>query len=259
MRRGTPFDRIGLVVARPLALSLSRARGVRRRRISRSKRSTRCRWPPSRMPPPWTWCSNARRPTSRRRALMALLRSPHFRFDTSGGEPRSRGHRRGSTSAWPPQRYLGGLDRLTALTAHADADPSATPRRSRCRSRTSWRRCSSSQPLADQVDLLRQFLERHDRPFDSGRVFRRPPRSGPSADHQERRRRARGAVMITLEGLAAAFRRHDPAAVGTVVEVTGAVRRWIGAQTFATDAEPRAASALSTPSRRASRNLTMCR
>ena len=42
--------------------------------------------------------------------------------------------------------------------------------------------------------------------------------------------------MITLEGLAAAFRRHDPAAAGTVVEVTGAVRRWIGAQTFATDA-----------------------
>ena len=40
--------------------------------------------------------------------------------------------------------------------------------------------------------------------------------------------------MITLEGLAAAFRRHDPAATGTVVEVTGAVRRWIGAQTFAT-------------------------
>ena len=45
--------------------------------------------------------------------------------------------------------------------------------------------------------------------------------------------------MITLEGLAAAFRRHDPAAIGTVVEVTGAVRRWIGAQTFATTAEPR--------------------
>lgn len=149
-----------------------------------------------------------------RRALMALLRQPHFRFDSHGGDlARSAVSRLDQCLA--AQRYLGGLDRLTALAGTltgaerqaADAALSIA---------NELAPLLESRPLVDQVDLLRQFLEQHDR------------------DHQERRRRARAAVIITLEGLAAAFRRHDPAATGTVVEVTGAVRRWIGAQTFAT-------------------------
>ena len=148
-----------------------------------------------------------------RRALMALLRQPHFRFDLD----------RAAVSRFDQclaaQRYLGGLDRLTALTGTlTGAERQAADVALSIANELAP--LLESRPLVDQVDLLRQFLERHDR------------------DHQERRRRARAAVMITLEGLAAAFRRHDPAATGTVVDVTGAVRRWIGAQTFATDATP---------------------
>jgi ATP-dependent helicase/nuclease subunit B len=43
----------------------------------------------------------------------------------------------------------------------------------------------------------------------------------------------RTAVATALEGLAAAYRRHDPAATGTVTELSAALRRWLGAQTFA--------------------------
>ncbi len=149
-----------------------------------------------------------------RRALMALLRQPHFRFDSNGGDlDRAAVSRLDQCLA--AQRYLGGLDRLTAL-AGTLAGPERQAADVALSVSNELAPLLEPNPLADQVDLLRQFLDRHDK------------------DHQERRRRARGAVMITLEGLAAAFRRHDPAATGTVVEVTGAVRRWIGAQTFAT-------------------------
>ena len=60
---GPPFDSIGLVVARPLPY-LYLAREVFDGAGFPSKRSTPCRWPPSRMPPRLTWCSNARPPTS---------------------------------------------------------------------------------------------------------------------------------------------------------------------------------------------------
>lgn len=168
-----------------------------------------------------------------RRALVALLRSPHFRFDTTSGELGRPAVSR-LDQCLAAHRYLGGLDRFSALTGTltgverhaADAALSIA---------NELAPLLESRPLAEQVDLLRQFLERHNRPFDSRSSF--DDRSLRAfGDHHERRRRARSAVMITLEGLAAAFRRHDPAAPGTVVELTAAVRRWIGAQTFATNA-----------------------
>jgi RecB family exonuclease len=39
--------------------------------------------------------------------------------------------------------------------------------------------------------------------------------------------------MQALDGLAAAYRRHDPAALGAITELAAAVRRWLGSQTFA--------------------------
>ncbi len=171
-----------------------------------------------------------------RRALMALLRSPHFCFRTNAGEPDRAAISRLDHSL-AAQRYLGGRDRLTTLTATLGG-PERHAAEAALSIANELAPLLDAQPLVDQVDLLRQFLERHDRPFDSGPSF-----DGPLlrafGDHHERRRRARNAVMITLEGLADAFRRHDPAAVGTVVEVTGSVRRWIGAQTFATDSGAR--------------------
>ena len=43
-------------------------------------------------------------------------------------------------------------------------------------------------------------------------------------------------MISALDGLAGAYRRHDPDASGSVAELSGAIRRWLGAQTFAIDA-----------------------
>jgi RecB family exonuclease len=151
-----------------------------------------------------------------RRALMALLRSPHFRFQTDGIEM-DRSTIGLLDAAMAAQRYLGGLDRLAALVESLSGTE-----RSLARSALSIANelapLMETRPLADQADLIRQFLERHNR------------------DHLERRHRARAAVMSSLEGLGTAFRRHDPGAAGSVAELSGAIRRWLGAQTFAVDA-----------------------
>ena len=150
-----------------------------------------------------------------RRALMALLRSPHFRFET-GGAPLDRAAIAALDRAMAAERYLGGLDRLASLAAtltgaaHAAAAVALSVARELAP-------LAEPRPLADQVALLQQFLDGHNQ------------------EHDDRRSRARGAVTATLNGLLAACRRHDPSATGTVAELTGAVRRWIGAQTFAID------------------------
>jgi RecB family exonuclease len=147
-----------------------------------------------------------------RGALLALLRSPHFRFSGDAGEFERR-EAPELDAALAAHRYLGGLDRLASLvnlvpdserislviavSVCRELAPLATPR-----------------PMTEQIDLLRAFLDRHDR------------------DHRERRRRARAAVMDTLASLSDSYRRHDPSAIGTVTELSALVRRWIGAQTF---------------------------
>ena len=148
-----------------------------------------------------------------RRALMALLRSPHFQFALE----------RSSVSrldaAMAAQRYLGGLDRLEALTDSLSGEekPAATVALTIARELAPL---TDASPLADHVDRLRTFLETHDRP------------------HQDRRSRARAAVWASLDALAASYRRHDPDAIGTVNELSGAIRRWLGAQTFALATPP---------------------
>ncbi len=160
-----------------------------------------------------------------RRALLALLRSPHFHFaiDRAGLSRLDR--------CLATHRYLGYLDRLSSLAATLD-DAERTAAASALAIASELAPLLEPRPLADHVALLRSFLERHDRP------------------HQERRRRAFSAVMTTLDGLADACRRHDPAATGTVTELTAAVRRWIGAQTFAVDVERGGVRVLDAPAAR---------
>jgi RecB family exonuclease len=173
-----------------------------------------------------------------RRALVALLRSPHFRFtagdtevvagdtkvaagdikvaDSDSDAGVSRDAIAALDAALAEQRYLGGLDRLsqladacrgTALPAFASA--LATGRL--------LAPLAESRPLVEHVDLLRAFLDRHDRPQPD----------------LERRERVRAAVMLALAGLGEAYRRHDPGASGTITDLSAAVRRWLGSQTFA--------------------------
>jgi CRISPR/Cas system-associated exonuclease Cas4 (RecB family) len=182
-----------------------------------------------------------------RRALLALLRSPHFRFETDGIElDRSAIGRLDAVMA--ADRYLGGLDRLAALVESLGGTE---------RSLAAFALSIASElaplletrPLAEQADLIRQFLERHDRPhpFDS---LRSSDRSALRDHVQDRRRRARAAVMSALEGLSTAFRRHDPDAAGSVGELSGAIRRWLGAQTFALEGRKGGVRILDAPAAR---------
>ena len=151
-----------------------------------------------------------------RRALMALLRSPHFRFQSDGIEL-DRSAIGLLDTVMAAHRYLGGLDRLAALVDSLSGSERALAS-SALSIASELAPLLETRPLADHADLVRQFLERHDR------------------DHSDRRRRARAAVISALDGLAGAFRRHDPGAAGSVAELSGAIRRWVGAQTFAIDA-----------------------
>jgi len=148
-----------------------------------------------------------------RRATVALLRSPHFRFEFEG-QTIDRASIAALDAEMAEQRYLGGLDRLATLTQQwtGTERPAA---QAALAVATALAPLLESRPIVDQVAVLRDFLERHDR------------------DHHERRRRVRAAVMSALDGLAAAYRRHDPAAAGTVTELSAAIRRWLGSQTFA--------------------------
>jgi RecB family exonuclease len=143
-----------------------------------------------------------------RRALLALLRSPHFSFDID------RVSLSELDAAMAAQRYLGGVDRLAAFVEEV----SGGERTAAVAALTAARELApllEARPLAEQAQLLRDFLDRHNR------------------EHHERRRRAKAAVMATLDGLIDAMRRQDPDADGTVTELSGALRRWLGGQTFA--------------------------
>ena len=150
-----------------------------------------------------------------RRALVALLRSPHFRFVVEGVEV---GRESIATldAALAERRYLGGLDRLASL-AEACSGAAAPAFQSAVDAAAMLAPLAESRPLVDHLDLLRTFLDRHDR-----------PQAG-----NDRRDRARAAVMLTLSGLGEAYGRHDPGASGTVTDLSAALRRWLGAQTFA--------------------------
>jgi len=153
-----------------------------------------------------------------RRAMMALLKSPHFRFDTDGAEI-DRASIAALDLAMAEQRYLGGIDRLRSLgeTWTGSERPAA---QAVIRAASDLAPLLEPRPMVDQVEVLRAFLDARNR------------------EHDDRRRRARSAVVLALDGLIAAYRRHDPSATGTVTELSAAIRRWLGTQTFALDTSP---------------------
>ena len=148
-----------------------------------------------------------------RGALTALLRSPHFRFEADGAEIDRAAVSR-LDAALAADRYLGGLDRLIAWAEGSPQNVRAAASAARAAAE-SLAPLTGMRPMVDQIAGLRDFLDRSERP------------------HRDRRARARAAVVGALEGLTDAYRRHDPAAAGSVTELSSAVRRWIGAHTFA--------------------------
>ena len=150
-----------------------------------------------------------------RRAIVALLRSSHFRFVVDDVDVDRESVRQLDINL-AEQRYLGGTERLTGLIEQwTGAERPAA--RAALDVATTLAPLLESRPMSEQVDRLRAFLDAHDRP------------------HAGRRARARAAVDAALDGLGASYRRHDPSAEGTVTELSATLRRWLATQTFADD------------------------
>lgn len=152
-----------------------------------------------------------------RGASTALLRSPHFRFTIDGEEVTGEAILQ-ADMALAEGRYLGGFDRLARIAGADDALPAV---RAAHAAASVLVRLEENHPLVDHIDRLVTFLHTYDRP---------PADDAPERD---RRQRVQAAVLGALTGLADAYRRHDPSASGTVEDLGPAIRRWLGAQTFA--------------------------
>ena len=178
-----------------------------------------------------------------RRAITALLRSPHFTF-TVDEVTVDRASISALDVAMAEQRYLGGIDRLGALVDNCQG-PERVAAQAAYSIATVLSPLLQSRPIVDHVALLLAFLDRHDRDHDD-----RPSTSLGAAlslssldvarddpevveESKGRRRRVRGAVISTLDGIAESYERHDPSATGTVTELSAVIRRWLGSQTFA--------------------------
>ena len=167
-----------------------------------------------------------------RTALVELLRSPHWQFDsaTGSGQPLEREHIAAFDRALQDAKYLGGWDRLEQLAGRTGGE---APDRESAR----WRRAApaihaslalarelagvrSAPSASAQLAALLSFVARHER-LD--------PRSSPDP---ERHLRGRAAILGALTALRDAHARFDDRPLD-VAELVAAVRRWIEGQTFA--------------------------
>jgi RecB family exonuclease len=166
-----------------------------------------------------------------RAAMVALLRSPHFAFDALS-EHVSASAIASMDRALAEARYLGGLDRLEALSAEwASAAPQGGREgRRRLHARpaldAALTLARELAPLGErrvvlhQLEIVQTFLSRY---------HRQPERDVDN----ERTARVRRAVTGALSALADAYAAHDAEAEATGSELSSTIRRWLGAQTFA--------------------------
>lgn len=166
-----------------------------------------------------------------RTALVGLLRSPHFSFETRSG-PLPDSSIGALDRALAEARYLGGLDRLAALSDDWEQTTRQAGREGRRRGaarpalEVALTLAGELVPLAEpgpvlhQLAIVETFLSRHHR------VAADDPDAWRSA-------RVRRAVTGALSALGAAYRAHDPDAVMSGGELSFTIRRWLGGQTFA--------------------------
>lgn len=170
-----------------------------------------------------------------RGATTALLRSPHFRHLVDEVEV-ERSSVVALDFALADSRYLGGLSRLESIVvtwSRIEAPGNREERRRKSavpaaraalEAATALSPLQSTRPLIDQIALLQDVLRRYDREVPA------------FAENHARRSRVRDAIVMALDGLSAAYRRHDPGISGTVDDLRPAIRRWLGSATFATRA-----------------------
>jgi RecB family exonuclease len=165
-----------------------------------------------------------------RPSLLALLRSPHFDFGETSREPAALV---ACDFALAEARYLGGLERLRILIRQWETSGAAGTREERRRQAA----LPALVPMLDAAEALQPLAEsrrlvQHIETLSAWlRRFDRSP--GENEPTRSRRLRVRAAVVGALAGLREAYERHDPSATGDAVLLSAAVRRWLGAQTFA--------------------------
>ena len=159
---------------------------------------------------------------------IALLRSPHFRYAGSDGEPIRASEIAALDRALSETGYLGGLDALDRLVESWRAEGSRVSKTAvagMAALQTVARELAplrSDATIADHLDRVLAFLTTHDSPK-------------PSAEAESlraRQLRARGAVLGVLRSLRDARRRFDSRIV-PFEEVASMVRRGIDMHTFA--------------------------
>lgn len=172
-----------------------------------------------------------------RRSLVALLRAPQFGFGVTG---QSLG---ALDAALSEARYQGGLSRLEALEQEWGAIDVPSRREARRRkvavpalsvavdaARRLAPMATTLQVVA-QLDTLLVFL----RSFDGtgGSRTEGGPADPPGDELEARHRRVQAAVVGAIASLHRAHLDHDSAAEGDLVALAAAIRRWLGARTFA--------------------------
>jgi RecB family exonuclease len=178
-----------------------------------------------------------------RAAIVALLTSPHFHFAAAGDrgapadEPPISSISRAAVAACDftlaEARYLGGLERLESLVerwAESRAPASREERRQQSALPALRALLPALRALAplgtkrlvtEQIATLLGWLQAFDRPADTRDAS------------DSRRLRVRAAVLGAISALGRAYARYDAGAEADLASLTAAIRRWLGAQTFA--------------------------
>ena len=165
-----------------------------------------------------------------RAATVAVLRSPHFQF-ADGTAPLDGGAIVALDRALADARYLGDAERLAALVGAWDALPERRRHEHARRALPAARVAAAAaqallpmataRPAAEHIATLMAFLDTYLRPLHEGDPL------------WEREARVRAAVLGACRSLAQAYGAFDAEAALEVPVVAAAVRRWLGAQTFA--------------------------
>ena len=150
-----------------------------------------------------------------RASAIELLQSPHLSF----GAEVTRREIATLDARLRDLKYAGGWNRLDEIRDSAGARVSA-PLECVARAAEALQAVAASAAASTQIGALLAFVRR----------FERLPSA--SDDGASRHMRARAAVLAALESLRDAHARHDDEPLD-VVELSGSVRRWIDAQTFA--------------------------
>jgi RecB family exonuclease len=166
-----------------------------------------------------------------RSSLLELLRSPHWRFKDSSGEPLDPRSLAALDAFLLKVKYLGGWARLDALDSSRPPSRVGTALSVAAAIARRLKAFHDAETASSQIRLLLAFIAEHERVPET-----------PEAQYTSHMR-ARAAIVGALDALASAHQLHDDGPL-TVPELAGTIRRWIEGQTFSPRTGPGAVTLL---------------